>query len=41
MSDESLRPHIWAGLTLNTAGMGQAPYWVAFIGGLTVFKMIR
>jgi hypothetical protein len=30
-----------AGITINTAGMGQAPFWVAFIGGLTVLKMIR
>eukprot|EP00960_Hanusia_phi_P069492 767104-Hanusia_phi.AAC.1 len=29
------------GLTINTAGMGQAPFWVAVIGGLTVLKMVK
>ncbi|EKX42036.1 hypothetical protein GUITHDRAFT_153652 [Guillardia theta CCMP2712] len=29
------------GLTVNTAGMGQAPFWVAVIGGLTVLKMVK
>jgi hypothetical protein len=43
MRDESpgLLLLLCAGITFNTAGMGQAPYWVAFIGGLTIFKMIR
>ena len=36
-----LMAFICAGITINTAGMGQAPFWVAFIGGLTVLKMIR
>jgi len=30
-----------AGITINTKGMGQAPFWVAVIGGLTVFQMIK
>ena len=28
-------------LTSVTAGMGQAPFWVAVIGGLTIIKTIR
>eukprot|EP00286_Rhodomonas_abbreviata_P022689 CAMPEP_0181308006 /NCGR_PEP_ID=MMETSP1101-20121128/11209_1 /TAXON_ID=46948 /ORGANISM="Rhodomonas abbreviata, Strain Caron Lab Isolate" /LENGTH=256 /DNA_ID=CAMNT_0023414313 /DNA_START=34 /DNA_END=804 /DNA_ORIENTATION=- len=30
-----------SGITINTAGMGQAPFWAAVIGGLTVFQMIK
>eukprot|EP00284_Hemiselmis_tepida_P012620 CAMPEP_0174931308 /NCGR_PEP_ID=MMETSP1355-20121228/33113_1 /TAXON_ID=464990 /ORGANISM="Hemiselmis tepida, Strain CCMP443" /LENGTH=215 /DNA_ID=CAMNT_0016177653 /DNA_START=42 /DNA_END=689 /DNA_ORIENTATION=+ len=30
-----------AGLTMDKAAMGQAPFWVSVIGGMTVLKMVR
>lgn len=29
------------GITVDKAAMGQAPLWVAVIGGMTILKMIR
>jgi hypothetical protein len=29
------------GITVDKAAMGQAPFWVAVIGGMTVLKMVR